>query len=339
MKKSIVKSFLMIVAVFLSFSFLPVLNTSANEEPIAEEVPAEEPTTVATGTSISLTPTSKILQIASNSIYDESFTVNNDGDAPIQVEIYAAPYSYVYSSEEDLYKLGFNNENNFTQLSRWITFRNAAGEYAEKATFSIDPHTAFEVAFRITTPDNIPNGGQYAVVFVHTLSSAVATNGIRTEASPGIVIYGRSTEGETITAAEISDPNIELKSVDGKEGIVATAKVKNTGNVDFMAIGNLKVEPIIGFSSYESPATNGRLSIIPEAELIVSDAWTELPSFGLYKATFSVTVGDETETIERIIFRISPIMIVISIILLTIIVVSVIMGIRKRKERRSRLSI
>ena len=198
------------------------------------------------------------------------------------------------------------------------------------------------MAYRITTPNNIPSGGQYAVIFAHTLTSVVSASGIRTEASPGMVIYGRSLEGEAITSAEISD--LEIKQSVTESGTVrnnfyASAKIKNTGNVDINATGKLKVEPIIGFSSYETDQKMGYLSVIPEAELVISDEWKETPTFGLYKATWTVSVDDNSETIEKIIFLISPIFIIITIILLTIIVIGVIILVRKRKARRSSLAI
>lgn len=294
------------------------------------------------GTSISLTPVSKILQISSDSVYEDEFTVSNDGDGEMKIEVYAAPYSYTYSSEEDIYELGFVTENNFTQISRWITFQNSDGVYEEKPKFTIQPHDSVTVHYKITTPKNISAGGQYAVMFAHTLTSEVSANGIRTEASPGIVVYGRSTEGEAVTSAEITDLRIEQgHSENGatNNNLRASAKVRNTGNMDFNASGVLKVEPIIGGASYETAMTDGRISVIPESQLVVLDEWEETPGFGIYKVTWSVTVGEETETIERIIF-INPLpFIIVMILVLTIIIVCIIIFIKKRKERRSRLAI
>lgn len=294
------------------------------------------------GTNISLTPVSKILQISSNSSYEDDFTVSNEGDTEMKIEVYAAPYSYVYSSEEDAYKLGFNNENSFTQISRWITFQNTSGSYEKKTEFIIQPKDSIDIHYKISTPDNVPAGGQYAVIFAHTLTSTVSSNGIKTEASPGIVVYGRSTEGEVIVKAEISSLKIEHGYIEN-EGVInnirATAKVKNTGNMDFNATGVLKIEPIIGGASYETSVTGGRASIIPEAELVVSDEWEDTPGFGIYKATWTVTVGDETQTIEQIIFINPLLFIIIAIIVLTIIILCIIIGVKKRKERRSRLAI
>lgn len=320
--KKIVKTFVAVLALILGLGIIPI-NTYAEEN-------SEEPI----GINIGIDTTSKMLQIASGSTYDETFGVNNGGNTEMRIEVYAAPYAYTYSNTEDEYKLGFANETNYTQLSRWITFKDNNGNYVEKATYTIEPKSSLKVSFRISTPNSIPGGGQYAVVFAKTISNAASSGGIRTEASTGMVIFARSTEGESIIDAEV----FEL-GVDEREGnIIASAKIKNTGNVDFTAIGNLKVEPIIGFSSYETPATGGRLTVIPEAELVIVDEWKDAPFFGIYKAIWTVNAGEKTETFEKIIVRIPLFIIIILITVLTIIIISVIMGIRKRKERRSRFS-
>ena len=295
-----------------------------------------------TGASISLMPVSKILQISPLSSYEDKMTITNDGSKDMEIEVYAAPYSYVHSDEDDSYRLGFNNDNNFTQISRWITFDNGKGEWVKRAVFSIPGNESLEVTYRITTPDSIPAGGQYAVIFAHTLTGVVSSSGIRTEASPGMVLYGRSTEGEVKVEAGISNMNIGLGTETNgtkRDNFYASAKVKNNGNVDFNAVGKLKVEGIIGGGSYETPPERGRVSIIPEAELEVRDEWEDSPSFGLFKVTWTVTAGESTETIETIIL-VNPVpVIIISIIVLTIIIVWVTIVIRKRKERRSRLAV
>ena len=332
-----------LLALLVGLNFSPVLNVSAEGE--GEETPG-------VGTSISLTPVSKILQISSEKTYDDTFSVNNDGADPIKIEVYAAPYSYVYSNEEDLYKLGFTNENNYTQISRWITFKDNNGNYTAKPVFQIEPGKSIDISFRITTPSNIPSGGQYAVIFAHTLSSANSGSGIRTEASPGMIVYGRSTEGESTVSAEFSD--LKISEEEGK--VTGSVKVKNDGNVDFNAKGVLRVEPIIGFSSYGTDKEDGsvhsdsdsgtkterpetRISVIPETELALTHTWENTPSFGIYKATFTVSVGEKTETVEKIIVRMPLFVIVIIIILLTFLTIWIILMVRKRKERRSRLAV
>ena len=295
------------------------------------------------GTSISLTPVSRVIEIASNSTYDDTIEVKNSGTKDLEFEIYAAPYAYSYSEEEDVYKLGFNTENQYTQMSRWITFKDQGGSWVKKATFTIAPGTAMNVAYRVTTPDNIPAGGQYSVIFAHSLSGETTTTGIKTEASPGMIFYARSIECEAIMSPQITSMTAgrKVNEQSNSENFYASAKVKNNGNIDFTAVGKLKVEPIIGSGSYETPSTgtNAMVSIIPETELGVSDEWADSPSFGIYKMTWTVTAGDKTETVEKIVF-VNPVpFIIFSIILLTIIIVLVIIGVRKRKERRARLAV
>ena len=315
----------------------------------------------APATSMTLMPVSTTLSLSSDSTYDGTMTVTNDGDTDMKVQVYATPYFYVYSENDDSYKLGFNTENNYTQIARWITVKDSSGKYVEKPTFTIKPKESLGVEYRVQTPKSIPAGGQYAVLFAQTVSGNVNTSGVRTEASAGMVIYGRSTEGETKTEAEFSDLEIGQgakfnKSADDTQSdtnaseetpnnsFYGYAKIKNTGNVDFFAKGELKVQPIFGFSAYETPQDGGTISVIPESERVVQDQWKDTPSFGLYKVTWTVKAdlgGGETKTesIERVILLLSPLSIIITIIVLTFIIVLVIILIRKRKARRSRLAV
>ena len=295
-------------------------------------------------TSISISPVSKILQIAGSSTYEDSLKISNNGGSPMEFEVYAAPYAYIYSEEDNAYRLGFNKENTYTQLSRWITFKNTSGAYTDKATFTAEPNSSVEVTYKISTPESIPAGGQYAVIFAHTITSSTNATGIKTEASPGMVIYGRAV-GETKLSSEISDLSIsQTMMVEGSEKSIinGTGKVKNTGNVDFMASGMLKVTGIFGNTYYETPntSTRSRVSIIPEAELSVSDSWDETPFFGMFNVEWTVTAnGNTNETITKFVIIMPPVIIITAILLLTIIIVWIIIIVRKRKERRSKFMV
>jgi hypothetical protein len=153
-------------------------------------------------------PVSKVLQISPSSEYQDIMTVNNDGDQEIEIEVFAAPYAYVFSEDEQMYKLGFNVETNFTQITRWITFMKNDGSWDKKAVFKIPANDKIEIKYKISTPGSIPAGGQYAVLFAHTLTGVVSASGIKTEASPGMVLFARSTEGEIKTSAQISNMEV-----------------------------------------------------------------------------------------------------------------------------------
>ncbi len=308
------------------------------EDPNDGEASADNSAT----TSVGLTPVSRTFKLESDKTYDSTFTVNNESGRKLDFEIFSAPYSYIYSEDNDSYQLGFNKENNFTQISRWISFQGDDGGYSDKLRISIDPNSSKDVNFRIITPKSIPTGGQYAVVFARTTNGVSSTNGVKTEASPGMIVYGRSEEGDLITTSEINNLQIHQSVTEGETTrnlIGATAKVKNTGNVDFAATGSLKVEGIFGGVVYETPDTAGRISVIPESELVVADNWEDTPGFGIFKATWTVTTpGDKKEIEQVVVINILPV-IIIAIIVLTILIIGCIIGVKKRRARRSRIAI
>lgn len=296
------------------------------------------------GTSISIDPSSKVFRLSAGSSYDEILKVKNNGDSEINFEVYAMPYSFVYSEELGTYAANFSRETEYNKMVHWISIMDEDGNFASRPTFTADPGETVEVTYRITTPSTIPDGGQYAVLLVHAFSNSTG-GGIHTEASPGMIIYGWS-DGKAIISSEISDLNISQtieKEITVKENdknvkknvtlnrINATAKVKNNGNIDFNVNVKLKVTGFLGNVYYETPEDKPKTSIIPEAELTVSDEWEEEPFFGLYNISWTVTVGDNTETTEITVFMASPSAIFLIIILLTTITIFIIIKIKKRK--------
>ena len=332
MKKIFQKTLVLALGLVFCACFTGPVFAEDNAESEAEEL-------VKAATSISISPVNKVLQLEANAVYEDSFKVTNNGAGEMEFEVYASPYSYTYSESDDEYKLGFSSENNYTQITRWITFRDKDGKYVENPHFKASPGESVEISYRISTPASIPAGGQYAVLFAHTLSNTVTSSGIKTEASPGLVVYGRAS-GETILKSTISAMNLsQTMTVENetKNLINASAKVKNEGNVDFMASGKLKVEGIFGQTHYETPSDRGRVSIIPDAELTVSDKWEETPYFGFFKATWTVSAaGSEPQTVTQTIMILPAPIIVAVILVLTAIVVWIIIMVRKRKERKSR---
>ena len=313
--------------------------------------------------SISISPVNKTFNLNSNSVYEGVMNVTNAGTEAFEFEVYSAPYSFALSNITNDYGPDYNSENTYTQLARWITIRDQAGNYVSslksdseetRPTFSAAPGETVEVAYKITTPDNIPAGGQYAALFAQTKANPSEQSGINALANLGMKIFGRSEEGEAIQSAEIY--NMELsrditKTTEVEENGQTVEKetkvdhnnghatIKNTGNLDFTARGVLKVTNIFGGVYYETPSEKAQVTIIPESELPISDEWTETPTFGIYKASWTVTAADASESVDMVIFMIPPYVVIIAIILLTIVIVWIIMMVRRRKERRSRFTI
>lgn len=333
----------------LILSFLAILGVLFGGTNLLNAYADDEAATSTTG--IGISPVKNIINsVTANSEYEYTLNVTNNGTDDLTFEVYAAPYTYTHDEETDEYNLGFTNETTYNQIVRWITFEADSGDWLEKATYTIAPNETKSVEYKITTPDSIPDGGQYAVIFAHTLSTASSnTSGVRTEASPGMILYARG-DGETIQKPVFSDLKIE-KSItttndngvsDTKNHINASAKVYNDGNTDFSATGKLKVQSVFGFDMYETnneEKSLSRTSVIPDAEMSVSDEWENTPFMGLFKVTWTVTAAGETQSIEDMVFILPASVIIIFIILLTIIVIWIIFVIRKRKERKSRYMI
>ena len=323
------KRFRVVVVVLMFFcSFGLLTNNTFAEEEKTDSRPA---------TSISISPVNKIIKLEPDKSYKDTFKVMNNGAEQIDFEVYASPYSYTLSEDTNEYQLGFTQQNSYTQITRWITIRDSSGNYVKNPHFSVAPGASLEIHYKIKTPSSIPDGGQYCVLFAHTLSKDDGSGGLKTEASPGLVIYGRSN-GKTIMKSGIMDLKINKSLEDGERTISVingTAKVKNEGNVDFMAYGKLEVTGIFGHQYYVTPESKGT-SIIPETELSVSDKWDDTPYFGLFRVHWSVTVGNETEKITKLVLLLPAPIIVLMILLLTIIVIWIMIMVRKRKERQSR---
>ena len=286
-----------------------------------------------------ISPVSNVVNLSASTNTEYTFTVENPSTTnPTTYEIYTAPYSYSYSESEDNYLLGFSAENSYTQITRWITFKDSSGKFVEKLTTTVDAGSSKEITYRIATPSSIPNGGQYAVIFVQTVNDST-NEGIKTSARTGLVIYGRAS-GNSLKAADFYDMALSSSFMTIGD-IHGSVRVKNTGNIDLDVKTTLKVQGIFGNTYYENTKTT---SVIPEVELKINTGWTDdegnnkTPIIGLYKVTFKTAINsiNKEEVITNVTFIFPAWAIILSITLLTILVIWIIFLIKRHKERRSR---
>ena len=128
---------------------------------------AEELTATSSDSSsswIQVTPVSSRLVLRPGQSLDYSMTVANIGTDKFGYSVYTAPYSVV---DED-YNVSFSNETNRTQLSRWIKFINEDGSTTDTFKSTLEPGAKQTVNYRISVPEDVPAGGQYATIFAQT---------------------------------------------------------------------------------------------------------------------------------------------------------------------------
>lgn len=292
------------------------------------------PTNASAVASPEISPVSNSITLVPGTQIDYDFQIRNtDEEAPATYEIYAAPYSYIYSEQDDEYQLGFSTETSYTQISRWIAFKNDTDEYVERMTVTLAAGEKHSIDYRINVPASIPNGGQYAVIFTQTVNDA-QTDAITTTARAGLVIFAHG-DGETTASGEILESNFANGLLNSGK-IAGSAKVRNTGNTDIQASTTLTIRNIFGGTYYDNTKN---VSTIPETDFKLTDEWEGTPFFGLFNVAWTVKIADQVIEESKIILVMPTTIIVFILCLLTIIVIWVTLIIKKRKERHTRRTI
>lgn len=279
---------------------------------------------------LQISPVSNRVSFSAGGEYDYSFSVSNIGSESFSYHVYAAPYSV---TGED-YNVSFSNETNRTQISRWIQFYDSDGKLSSTASFKINPGETQSVAYRVSVPDDIPSGGQYACIFAESdeTEGSVSGSGIKTVSRVGLIVYGRSSDGETIDSAAINNITIPTFMTSGK--ITAGATVKNEGNTDFEATFAVNIKSLFGRQLYEK---NSSYNVLPDTERHIDMEWDETPFMGIFQVRYVVRALDQLEDVTRIVIIMPIFVIILAIILLTLIIIWIIILVRKRRERKSRL--
>ncbi len=272
-----------------------------------------------------VSPISKNLSIEGGGAkIEDTFVVKNQSSSEGVFKIYVAPFT-----DDDT--KDFTNENRFTQISRWIKFYDISGGVVDDLEIRVPACATREVRFMVDVPASIPDGGQYAVIFVENKNSGGANDVITSSSRVGMLIYARVSGGETIHDAKITDVFIEHNG-----SVNAGAVAANSGNIDENVSSTLVVRNFFGHEVYRK--TN-IYSLLPgSSNRKISDAWEDLPYLGLFVVDYTIEVGGETTMISKTILLLPlPVMIVVALAAI-IVIIGAISFIKKRLTRRRRLT-
>ena len=121
------------------------------------------------------------------------------------------------------------------------------------------------------------------------------------ESNDGIVIIAEVEGGNTRREGQVLETKIP--TILFNPPITATSLVENTGNVHATATYTLQVFPLFGdeevYTNEENPAT---LTILPETQRFNSISWDGAPQLGIFRVRETVSILDDTQTIEKIVF-------------------------------------
>ncbi|MBR3414562.1 hypothetical protein IKG73_00885 [Candidatus Saccharibacteria bacterium] len=286
---------------------------------------------------IQVSPVSSQVILEAGKTSEHTMTIRNSGSSDFSYTLYATPYSITNEN----YDVDFTTETPRTQIARWIKFYQG-DKIVDKPKFTIKSGETQLVKYLVEVPADIPAGGQYATIFAETeagVNSKEVTqsdnSGIRTASRVGMIVYGR-TNGDTTEEGSITDFNIPGFLTSGN--ITATSKVKNSGNTDFEAEYIIAVKSILGAELYKKQSS---YNILPDTERRVNLEWADTPFMGIFKVYFKVHApGNEgTREEEKLVIKFPIIMIILTILVLTGLTIGIIMVVRKRRERNSRLAV
>ena len=254
-----------------------------------------------------------------------TFEVQNTGLKAYDFVLGVDPYSVT----DENYSIDSETRTAYTDIVDWITFSQNEGH--------VEPNQNQEITVTVTVPDDVPAGGQYAMIYAEMVrDDELESTGVAVNHRVALLVFSE-VEGNTRREGQVLETKIP--TILFNPPITATSLVENTGNVHATAYYTLQVFPLFGdeevYTNEENPAT---LTILPETQRFNSISWDGAPQLGIFRVRETVTILDDTETIEKIVF-LCPIWFLFLILLIIFFVVFWLFSrIRSRRRPAARAS-
>ena len=218
-----------------------------------------------------------------------TFEVQNTGLKAYDFVIGVDPYSVT----DENYSIDSETRTAYTDIVDWITFSQNEGH--------VEPNQNQEITVTVTVPDDVPAGGQYAMIYAEMVrDDELESTGVAVNHRVALLVFSE-VEGNTRREGQVLETKIP--TILFNPPITATSLVENTGNVHATAYYTLQVFPLFGdeevYTNEENPAT---LTILPETQRFNSISWDGAPQLGIFRVRETVTILDDTQTIEKIVF-------------------------------------
>lgn len=242
-------------------------------------------------TQITMSPTSTRLELTPGSSQTGKFTVVNSGKKAYTFKVYAAPYSIADSaySQPD-----FTHPSDRTRISSWISF--------EKDSYLLGAGETLTVPFTVNAPNDVPNGGQYGVIFAETEGEIDTRSGnaVVSKKRVGMVLYAQ------LPGTTRSSGNVEAFTTSWLQMAqppVFRHTVENNGNTHFDATVKYVVEDLNGKEVAKNEITS---VVLPETSREIELTWNNAPPIGLYNVSRTVSFLETTQTTKQLVLRATP---------------------------------
>lgn len=271
---------------------------------------------------IGISPVQEKVELEPGETKTGKIKVQNLGTDSFTFKLSVSPYQ-VKNQE---YDQDLITQNSYTKISGWVKF--------PVDTATIKSGETKEMEYTINVPQDVPAGGQYAVISAST-SDGSDNSSIRSSKSVGMKLIAR-VAGTTRESGEIINNNID--TFFAKPPIRATSLVSSNSNVDITAKYSLNVYNFftnrLAYASDSDENFIKERTILPETKYLRESKWEGAPAFGIFKVRQTIELLGKVSSNEKIVI-VCPIwflLLVIAIIILT--VIFIIRSIKQNKTNR-----
>lgn len=271
-------------------------------------------------------PMNQEISLSPGEVYEGSITIINPSYATENFAYRAEVTPYGVAGEE--YTADLLSESDRTAISKWIEILEPTGE--------VKPNESKEIKFKITVPENVPAGGQYATIAVSSNEDIANTSGISVQNVFEIasIIYA-NVAGEIIRDGEILENNIPAFVF--VKPVKLTALLSNNGNIHETATFTVTVtDAFTGRVILPTEENTGQYSeiVMPETTHHVEREVSDLPELGVVKVTQTIDYNGQVSTNEKQIF-ICPIwFMALAAITLVTIIVAIVLIVKKHRHNK-----
>lgn len=273
--------------------------------------------------SFEVSPGKDSINLDPGTTYENTIQVHNNGNIPIHVDAGILPYHVNNHTYEPIYE-----QTKYTEITKWITLSTES--------FDLNPDETIFVGYSVTVPEDVPAGGQYAIIAFDSVS--VATENSTVEAIQRIgVIVNAEISGDTRMSGEIVEQKIEAFKF--QPPITASVSVSNNGNVNSTVSSVMKIFNYFDGSEVYTNASNPTVNdVYPDTIRDITMAWDSSPKLGIFNVVLTTSYLNDISTITKTVFICPLWLIIVVLIIIFAFIIIIIAKIRKRQKIHHRSS-
>jgi hypothetical protein len=224
---------------------------------------------------ITLSPSSTTLKLDAGETSRGVMKITNDGGVPYGFSVYARPYGV----SNELYEPNFTSQQSNAGVYKWVQF--------DQTKYQIKPGETIEVQYTLRVPADAAPGGHYGVLFAETDERGLEGTGVARKKRIGNLLYV-TVNGSYKTSGTFKEFILPFWQTDAP--VISSARVENTGNVDFRAKISTTAKNVFGQTKY---SYIGDPIVLPDTTRLMDMKWEAAPNFGFFKVNQTVELLGE----------------------------------------------